>query len=305
MDKVTGNYLSQSGKHFPMDCETLDYIAKNQSLCEMLGNIAGDKIIISGCEYSATYGTRSQGYVFLRTTEYPEGEVLRFEGGDNAETTAYVKSEHIQVNANGYTYPRAYTKRTLAAGLGAEQYNWEDFTPLHNCKDMYNALSALQTAFNNLTGEPLGIVKMWAGSTLPTGYLYCQGQSLSRIEYADLFDAIGTRFGSDDASTFKLPNLQGRFIVGYDGNDPDYDQLGETGGEKTHTLTVNEIPEHSHSKQVTINDGDGWEFHNDRIGATGGTNNPGGTWTSGDAGGGQSHENRPPFFVLAYIIKVE
>ena len=63
--------------------------------------------------------------------------------------------------------------------------------------------------------EPAGIVMPFAGSTAPQGYLLCDGSAVSRTDYADLFTAIGTVYGAGDgASTFNLPDLSGRVVLG-------------------------------------------------------------------------------------------
>ena len=78
MDKVLGKYLNQPDNDFPLDCETFDYIQNNNFITEILGNIAGDKCFIYGCEKSGT--NYASGYVFLRTDEHPEREILPFGG---------------------------------------------------------------------------------------------------------------------------------------------------------------------------------------------------------------------------------
>ena len=91
--------------------------------------------------------------------------------------------------------------------------------------------------------EPAGIVMPFAGSTAPQGYLLCDGSAVSRADYADLFTAIGTVYGAGDgATTFNLPDLSGRVVLGVSQSHA----LGTTGGEATHTLTEQELPAHSH-----------------------------------------------------------
>jgi microcystin-dependent protein len=88
-----------------------------------------------------------------------------------------------------------------------------------------------------------GIIKMFAGSTAPTGYLLCDGSAVSRSTYADLFAAIGTIYGTGDGSTtFNLPDLSGRVAMGTSSTYT----LGSTGGEESHVLLDTEIPEHVH-----------------------------------------------------------
>ena len=85
-------------------------------------------------------------------------------------------------------------------------------------------------------GIPVGTINIYAGSTAPTGYLICNGAAVSRTTYSNLFDVIGTTYGSGDGSTtFNVPNLKGKIPVGLDTNDTNFDTLGETGGEKVNS----------------------------------------------------------------------
>lgn len=92
--------------------------------------------------------------------------------------------------------------------------------------------------------EPAGIVMPFAGSVAPQGYLLCDGSAVSRTDYADLFTAIGTVYGAGDgATTFNVPDLSGRVVLGVSQSH----SLGTTGGEATHVLTEQEMPAHSHT----------------------------------------------------------
>ncbi|MFQ9922529.1 MAG: tail fiber protein [Beduini sp.] len=103
---------------------------------------------------------------------------------------------------------------------------------------------------------PVGVISQFAGETAPSGYLLCQGQAISRTEYAKLFDVISTKYGAGDGSTtFNLPDLRSRIPVGMDDQDNDFKTLGITGGAKTVTLTTNQIPAHNHSATTTVNSG--------------------------------------------------
>jgi microcystin-dependent protein len=79
------------------------------------------------------------------------------------------------------------------------------------------------------------------------GWLLCDGRSVSREEYSELFEAIGTAFGSISGSTFKLPDARGR-VLGAIGSGPGLTtrSLGDTVGAETHTLTTGEMPSHNH-----------------------------------------------------------
>ena len=86
---------------------------------------------------------------------------------------------------------------------------------------------------------PVGAIIPYAGTNIPTGYILCNGQSLLRTEYPDLFNAIGTTYGSVDSTHFNLPNIKGRVLVGLDTSQTEFNALGKTGGTKTNKL----IPE--------------------------------------------------------------
>jgi microcystin-dependent protein len=83
---------------------------------------------------------------------------------------------------------------------------------------------------------------MFAGNFAPAGWMFCEGQLLPISEYETLFNLIGTTYGGDGQSTFALPDLRGRIPLHF-GNGF---TLAETGGVETVTLTVSQIPAHSH-----------------------------------------------------------
>ena len=95
-------------------------------------------------------------------------------------------------------------------------------------------------------GAPAGTVSMWSGtaSSVPTGYLLCDGSAVSRVAYTDLFNAIGTAHGVGDGSTtFNLPNLRNRFVVGEGSSYA----LAATGGSADATLVSHSHTVDSHS----------------------------------------------------------
>ena len=97
---------------------------------------------------------------------------------------------------------------------------------------------------NKLATPKAGFIYPLASSVVPEGFLLCDGAAYSRTEYPELFAAIGTIYGEGDGSTtFNVPNLSTRVPVGAgDGYG-----LGDVGGEAEHTLTVTEMPSHSHN----------------------------------------------------------
>lgn len=83
---------------------------------------------------------------------------------------------------------------------------------------------------------------MFAGNFAPAGWMFCEGQLLPISENETLFQLIGTTYGGDGQSTFALPDLRGRVPI-HQGNGF---ILAETGGAEEITLTVQQIPAHSH-----------------------------------------------------------
>src|SRR6266404_2457897 len=88
----------------------------------------------------------------------------------------------------------------------------------------------------------VGEIRMFAGNFAPAGWMFCEGQLLPISEYETLFNLIGTTYGGDGQSTFALPDLRGRLPMHF-GNGF---ILAETGGAEEITLTVSQIPAHSH-----------------------------------------------------------
>lgn len=102
--------------------------------------------------------------------------------------------------------------------------------------------------------EPVGSVKMYAGSGTPSKWLYCDGSAVSRDTYAKLFAVIGTTYGAGNGSTtFNLPDFRGRVPVGMGtgtASDAQTRSLGYKGGTETTTLTVSQMPSHTHTQNA-------------------------------------------------------
>lgn len=106
---------------------------------------------------------------------------------------------------------------------------------------------------------PTGTIFHFAGASIPTGWLLCDGSAVSRTTYAELFSVIDTTWGAGDGeSTFNLPDFRGRVIVGTQGpggNSQPTLPLGDDsyGGEQEHTLLEAELAEHDHGGQTAEN----------------------------------------------------
>jgi microcystin-dependent protein len=97
--------------------------------------------------------------------------------------------------------------------------------------------------------SPTGSIMIWSTNTAPSGWLICNGATVSRTTYATLFAVIGTTYGAGDGSTtFVIPNLMGRVPFGRDANQPtEFGTLGAPGGAKTLTIAIANLPAHNHS----------------------------------------------------------
>lgn len=121
--------------------------------------------------------------------------------------------------------------------------------------------SKLATATIQLLA-PTGSINAYAGSAAPTGWLMCDGAAVSRATYADLFALIGTTYGAGDGTTtFNVPDMKGRVIVGKAAAGT-FAALNNKGGAETHTLTSAEMPSHFHTADGTLSAVDGGtHFH--------------------------------------------
>lgn len=101
---------------------------------------------------------------------------------------------------------------------------------------------------------PIGTLQPFLGLVPPKGYLACQGQMISKITYSELYEICGDTFGASTETHFYLPDLRGKTLAGYDENDATMNTIGKLLGQKSHThttgnhtLTIAEMPEHSHA----------------------------------------------------------
>src|ERR687886_264379 len=97
----------------------------------------------------------------------------------------------------------------------------------------------------------VGEIRMFAGNFAPAGWMFCEGQQLAISENETLFNLIGTTYGGDGQTTFNLPDLRGRVPL-HQGNGL---TLAEAAGVETVTLTVQQIPNHTHAFLVNTSGG--------------------------------------------------
>ncbi len=167
-----------------------------------------------------------------------------------------------------------------------------------------------------MSDQYLGEIRMFGFDFAPVGWALCDGQLMSISENTALFSLLGTNYGGDGMTTFALPNLQGRVPINF-GEGPGLSvyNIGQSGGEETHTLVYAELPEHNHLygsvNQASTNSPAGNALAAmPRRGveryvpapATTLQINDGAQSTTGD---GQAHENRQPYLVVNFIIALE
>ena len=194
-----------------------------------------------------------------------------------------------------------------------------------------NQVEELGSGVSLYGGTPIGGIVIWSGAvgSPPDGFILCDGTAISRTDFATLFTIVGTTFGSGNgSSTFNIPNLRDRFIVGAGSGY----NLNATGGSSTTTLGTANLPSHTHTdgslsatggnhQHTTSFDGKkyfpGGGSTSIGYGGAGGypadvfSMNDSGNLTmdvngnTGDQGGtmGQSFDNKPPYIALAYIIR--
>src|SRR5215813_9856935 len=98
----------------------------------------------------------------------------------------------------------------------------------------------------------LGEIKIVSFNFAPQGWAFCNGQSLPINQNQALFALLGTQYGGNGQTTFALPNLQGRVPM-HNGSDGfgNFYTVGQSGGEVSHTLTLQELAQHSHTLQAS------------------------------------------------------
>ena len=148
----------------------------------------------------------------------------------------------------------------------------------------------------------VGEIRMFAGNFAPAGWMFCEGQLLPISENETLFNLIGTTYGGDGQSTFALPDLRGRIPI-HQGNGF---ILAETGGAEEITLTVQQIPAHSHPMLAWTNPGGGLSPVN-AVTAQGDsiTLYRAGAPAVANVGGSQAHLNMQPFLTLSFCIALQ
>jgi microcystin-dependent protein len=262
----------------------MDMLQQMITLSAGMALLGGSNYILSGCVDDGD-GNVGDGIIVIN------GELLVFTGGIK-KSKIDIRQTQKTLTAFGVPYPEAYVYRT-AVFSDTDGYPWDDLVQVLTNKQ-------IEEKINSLKSEEPGFIKMWSGriDRIPQDYLLCNGSTLTVASYPQLAYSLG----KETEESFTIPDLRKRFVVGYDNSNADYSIIGTIGGAETVTLTEQQMPVHAHNIR----------FVEEKWGDNANSRpfpNPEGTsgYTAGttSAGGGQAHENRPPYYVLAYVIKVK
>jgi len=202
------------------------------------------------------------------------------------------------------------------AGTGAPHDNMPPYLPLNCCVGLAGVFPT--TMDQEPISEPfIGEVRLFASSFAPQGWAICDGTLLDRNEQNEvLFLVLGNRFGGDGVTTFALPDLRGRAILEA-GAGPGLTPrtVGELGGADSVVLSAPNLPAHTHEVRVRANGGGASSPENNLFGASqaralsaGYSSVPATAPMSpaavGSSGGGQPHENMPPYLPVTFCISL-
>jgi microcystin-dependent protein len=165
----------------------------------------------------------------------------------------------------------------------------------------------------------LGQIMPFAGTQIPRGWALCNGAALSIQQWQALFSLLGTYYGGNGVTTFCLPDLRGRAILGSSGGTGAY-PAGMISGSVSVNMTGLQLPQHNHMIQATAANGQGRGAPPDNnIFAT--STAPANKYiflTAGSGetplavgtnlvneGGGQAHNNMQPYLVISYLIAMQ
>lgn len=248
---------------FPLSTNILDSMQAAYSLFNALGEMAGNFAIISGCNTNGS--TVSDGVVYIN------GELLEFRGGLLGANVIILQDEESRIFESGQNKKVLY-KRYVTFGSSVTNYPWADFkrvfptVQIQSFKDNFEArITALE---NKPSPIPIGMIAIWnkpSTVVIPTGWQECV-------------------------------DLRGRVPVGWDPYDSkDFGVIGKTDGEKTHKLTIDEMPSHSHNwyglqgRSIEASKG---SLRNSVEDAN---------HTTSSVGGNQPHNNLQPYRVIRFI----
>ena len=265
---------------YPFDVGFLAFMQTAYSLFNHFGHLAGNKVIISGCE--------EVGNTITPGTVYINGELLPLEGGAK-DDTVWIREDTTQVTFQDGFSRTLETIRTVVFGYSSpdKTFNWADFKRVNNLQELYEnkaenkALKELKDEVEILKKQkqaiPVGLIAIWGkpANQIPEGWR----------EYTD---------------------LRGRMPIGLDphynktkddAQDYQLNSLLKQGGERSHKLTIEEMPSHNHQlpyRETRDDAGTGGDSNEFSIGDAH-------KRTTTNTGGDQPHNNMPPYHVVQFI----
>lgn len=268
--RININFLQTGG--VPLTADLMAVIMDAISTYNVLGDLAGNLTILSGCVLNGQ--NVSPGVVIV------DGDVLYFEGG-NIYSTVYIHTETTTETFQDQVDKILIEKKTVKFGTGSINYNWDDFTRLETLKEIQVKVNNCVTIqqFNILKAD-VEVLKVKTAPIVNGGIVWPWFKPKDEIP----------------AGWKECVDIRGKVIVGLDPNDVDFATLKGTLGEKKHQLTIDEMPRHRHHGQ-SLRYAEEWR----------GTGFKPDDWNNGDGdtdytGGDQSHNNIQPS-IIAYFIE--
>lgn len=265
MNKINFN---QTGG-FPLETDTLAFMQNAYNVFNSLGEIAGHLAIFKGCNVSGN--TVSDGIVFI------EGEVFPFKGGTLSDKVIIKEEKRSLLFEDGES-KEVEISRYATFGNGISTYNWADFFRVKDNRtfqnEVFNDENSLEKRLKKLEEKvtkivPIGLVAIWdrPADQIPEGW----------VEHTQ---------------------MQGFTPVGQKQGDADFGLLGKTLGSKTHTLTIAQMPRHSHNLKARITQDDKGSGSDGHEYSTSG----GGISTAiEETGENQPHNNIQPSRIVRFI----
>jgi microcystin-dependent protein len=285
------HFTDNGNLRFPLTTEALDFMQQQIFLLQGLGHVIGQRTIL--LESTAT----TEGLAYI------DGELFTIEKGEPDNYLNIVETEETLTVADQFS-GKVRTLRTAEWSPTIDQetyYAAADLQVLDAERTGVQSLAALTAALDEAKQHqvPTGAIMAWSGliSDIPTGWHLCDGSATG------------------------IPDLRGRFIVGAcydDGDTPCTDgshtthyKPGATGGLDKVSLTEAEMPEHTHTygapdewAPITGDTVAAGDLSGDSKPEDSGHTRDFARFHTSSAGNGRAHENRPPFYALAFIIKL-
>lgn len=156
--------------------------------------------------------------------------------------------------------------------------------------------------------EPfIGEIRLFANNYAPRGWMFCEGQILQINQNQALYSLLGNVYGGNGVTTFALPDYRGRVPIHVSSTIP----LGTAQGEAAHTLTPNEMPQHTHQVSASSNPAssasaiqNAWASNANTYGEATSLVQMNANSLS-TAGNSQAHNNMQPYLVLNYAIAIQ